>query len=38
MGNSIPAMKPDYPFKIFYDKRQNYVLLIHSLAEDSSRH
>ncbi len=25
-------MIPDYPTKIFYDKRINYVLLLHSLA------
>lgn len=28
-------MRPDYPSKIFYDKRSHYVLLMQMLAEDS---
>jgi hypothetical protein len=28
-------MKPDYPTKIFYDKRKVYVLLVQSLATDA---
>ncbi len=29
-------MRPDYPCKIFPDKRQEYFLLMESLAEDAS--
>jgi hypothetical protein len=25
-------MKPDYPTKVFYDKREIYVLLVQTLA------
>jgi hypothetical protein len=28
-------MRPDYPSKIFGDKRSSYVLLMQSLAEDA---
>jgi hypothetical protein len=28
-------MRPDYPSKIFNDKRTHYVLLIQSLAEEA---
>jgi len=28
-------MKPDYPTKVFYDKREIYVLLIQTLAADA---
>ncbi len=28
-------MRPDYPFKIFFDQRNNYVFLMASLAADS---
>ena len=28
-------MRPDYPYKVFNDKRVNYVLLIEALATDS---
>jgi len=27
-------MRPDYPNKIFGDKRSNYILLVKTLAED----
>jgi hypothetical protein len=27
-------MRPDYPNKIFNDKRGNYILLLQSLAKD----
>jgi hypothetical protein len=29
-------MRPDYPHKTFRDKRFNYILLLESLAMDSS--
>lgn len=29
-------MRPDYPFKIFYDQRLNYVFLLESLATDAA--
>jgi hypothetical protein len=29
-----PFLRPDYPFKIFADKRNEYVLLMESLAAD----
>jgi hypothetical protein len=29
-------MQPDYPKKIFYDKRSNFVLLMETLAMRSS--
>ena len=29
-------MRPDYPFKIFKDKRINYILLMQTLAADPS--
>jgi len=28
-------MRPDYPFKLFTDKRSNYFLLMQTLAEDA---
>ncbi|HXB92765.1 MAG TPA: hypothetical protein VNU72_10760 [Puia sp.] len=28
-------LRPDYPFKVFFDKRNNYVLLMETLATDS---
>jgi hypothetical protein len=28
-------MKPDYPTKVFYDKRKVYALLMQSLATDA---
>jgi hypothetical protein len=28
-------MRPDHPFKIFTDQRNNYVFLLASLAADS---
>ncbi len=28
-------MRPDYPYKIFNDKRVNYVLMVAMLAMDS---
>jgi hypothetical protein len=30
-----PTMLPDYPHKIFNDKRSNYILLIVALAMDA---
>ncbi|AHF17406.1 hypothetical protein NIASO_06920 [Niabella soli DSM 19437] len=30
----ILQMRPDYPYKVFSDKRVNYVLLVESLAID----
>jgi len=27
-------MRPDYPYKLFNDKRSNYILLVQTLAED----
>ena len=30
-------MRPDYPFKYFFDQRNKYAFLIQSLATDSSR-
>jgi len=27
-------MRPDYPYKLFNDKRSNYILLIQTLAEE----
>jgi hypothetical protein len=28
-------MRPDYPFKIFYDEREGYIMLMQTLAEDA---
>lgn len=28
-------MRPDYPYKLFNDKRSNYILLVQTLAEES---
>ncbi len=30
----VLPMRPDYPYKIFTDKRVNYVLLVEALATD----
>ena len=27
-------MRPDHPYKIFPDKRGNYILLVQTLAQD----
>lgn len=29
-------MRPDYPYKVFSDKRSNYILLVEALAIDST--
>ena len=29
-------MHPDYPTKVFYDKRISYILMMQSLAADAS--
>ena len=33
--NKSKFMRPDHPFKIFADQRNNYVFLLESLAADS---
>jgi hypothetical protein len=30
-------MQPDYPHKLFFDKRSDYVLLMQTLAENAAR-
>jgi hypothetical protein len=33
-GSNYYSLRPDYPSKVFPDKRINYVLLMESLAAD----
>jgi len=35
-SNFVPAMRPDYPHKIFSDLRVNFSMLMEALAMDSS--
>jgi hypothetical protein len=32
----LTCMRPDYPYKVFYDERGNYVFLLESLATDGA--
>gem|GEM_PF-2888632 len=34
---SFNLLRPDYPSKVFYDKRISYVLMMEALAADSAK-